>query len=285
LAFSRTRVTRDDLLPDKDRFRSLGDLEKQGVLFLSAVRNNTTEFLVVMPFVLCKIINLLLVHHDYNFFPDNLLFFPSATRPWLWQDFEALYAYVQVAMINSLYTLDKLSEQERHHTVSDLFPGAHGSGDIKQMSILLQALHVGKEKKQLLHRKTDSAGTETTIHCEEGDYNFLSVVSQCKENNALIDHRFACQKRGGSGNIYFFIQIKHSQLGMTTKISEEVLEEWYDQCQEALAAFDKLVLVLVTNRDVECPPEFLEAHPDLLVICKDNLPAFAGLFGQRGLTQ
>jgi hypothetical protein len=152
------------------------------------------------------------------------------------------------------------------------------------MSIVLQALRVGKEQKQLLHRKTSTAAPETVIHCKGGDYNFLSVVSQCKENNALIDHRFACRKLDGSGNIYFFIQIKHSHLGTKTKISEEDLTEWYDQCQEALGAFDKLVLVLVTNRDVEFTSEFLDAHTDLLVICKDNLPDFAGLFGQRGLT-
>jgi hypothetical protein len=67
-------------------------------------------------------------------------------------------------------------------------------------------------------------------------------------------------------------------------MSEEELGEWYDQCHAALVAFDKLVLVLNTNRDVECTSEFINAHPDLLVKCKDNLPAFVGLFGQRGLT-
>lgn len=297
LALSRVPITRLHPLPKvisieeppeeegrEPKRTLLGDLEKDGVLFLTAVPNSETYFVVTLPFVSCKAINSLLIGNGENFFPDSLLFFPSDEQPWRWQDFEALYAYLQMTTINALYTIDIVLEEKRCRTVSDLFPGAFGSPDLKRMSIVLQTLRVGKEQKQLLHRKTDTAAPETVIRCEEGDYNFLSVVSQCKENNALIDHRFACQKSDGSGNIYFFIQIKHSQLGTKTQISEEELGEWYDNCQEALVAFTKLVLVLVTNRDVECTSEFFESHPGLLVICKDNLAAFAGLFGQRGLT-
>jgi hypothetical protein len=183
--------------------------------------------------------------------------------------------------INALCTFDRLLEDKRYRTVSDIFPGADGSQNLKRLRITLNCLRVGKEKKQLLHKKTDKAIRTPVILC--GEFDYLSVVSQCKENNALIDHRFACRNAYGDGEIHFFIQIKHSQLGTHTVISKEALAEWYDECLEALADFNELVLVLVTNRQVEWESAFHAQFPYLLVICKDTLTEFAGLFGERGL--
>jgi hypothetical protein len=84
-------------------------LEKDGVLFLTAVPNSETYFVVTLPFVSCKAINSLLVGNDEEILPDSLLFFPSDERPWRWQAFEALYAYLQM----TLCTIDRVSEGKK----------------------------------------------------------------------------------------------------------------------------------------------------------------------------
>jgi hypothetical protein len=81
LALSRIPVTRLHPLPKVISFEEpveeegrgtkstlLGDLEKDGVLFLTAVPNSETYFVVTLPFVSCKAINSLLVGNGEIFF-------------------------------------------------------------------------------------------------------------------------------------------------------------------------------------------------------------------------
>jgi hypothetical protein len=59
-----------------------------------------------LPFILLKTINLLLAPAS-GLFDDNLLFIPSPSRPWRWQDFEELHLHFQAVRINSLLDSQK----------------------------------------------------------------------------------------------------------------------------------------------------------------------------------
>lgn len=59
--------------------------------------------------------------------------------------------------------------------------------------VLFLATSASLLRNRLLSAQTaiECAKRETTISCEKGAFNPFSVLSQCRENNALIDHRFA----------------------------------------------------------------------------------------------
>ncbi|CAI2176657.1 19229_t:CDS:2 [Funneliformis geosporum] len=84
---------------------SIGDVERAGFIFLTkptkTLSNN--EFNTVMPFMLMKILNKMLLSFPEDLLlPDELFLIPTKDRPWRWQDFESLHGYYQRALIKSL---------------------------------------------------------------------------------------------------------------------------------------------------------------------------------------
>src|SRR5262249_5046937 len=83
ISFGITRqpVTREFLLPSG---QSIGDIERDGMLYLSRVQCKPArdEFFIVLPFVMMKALNeLLLTTSAGPVVPDHLLLIPTKDRP------------------------------------------------------------------------------------------------------------------------------------------------------------------------------------------------------------
>ena len=97
-ALSAQTVRRDFVLPGG---QVVGELERRGELFLVPV-NASGGFRIWLPFVQLAALNQLLIGAGCAAFEQSLLFSPSATRPWRWQDFEELHAQFQALRMKSL---------------------------------------------------------------------------------------------------------------------------------------------------------------------------------------
>ncbi len=100
----------------------VGQVERNGTIYLVPVKHRRSEFLVSIPFPVCKLLcNLLSKGKVYLFetffvsdqghsrtigphtiIPHHLMFSPTPERKWLWQDFAQLYPYFQSLVIRSL---------------------------------------------------------------------------------------------------------------------------------------------------------------------------------------
>jgi hypothetical protein len=91
-------VEREFVLPGGT---TVGDLERSGEVILQPV--SSAGFRLWLPFALLVALNSLLAARTQGAaFDRELLFFPSRSRPWRWQDFEELHAQFQVMRMKSL---------------------------------------------------------------------------------------------------------------------------------------------------------------------------------------
>jgi hypothetical protein len=163
-------VMRNFLLPSKT---SIGDIERDGLIYLANTENHRDdEFIIIIPFMLFKILNQMLLPH--SFFPDELLLIPTIDRPWRWQDFEYLHGYYQKALIEALINVknariqflkrhlidtseeinDLNNEEQKSWCLSDIFRGAKGDANLLKCQVKLRQLGVFIEKKYLLKQQT-----------------------------------------------------------------------------------------------------------------------------------
>ena len=79
---------------------TVGELERRGELLLVPVKNS--GFRMWLPFVQLVALNELLIGAGRAAFESSLLFSPTPSRPWRWQDFEELHAHFQALRMKSL---------------------------------------------------------------------------------------------------------------------------------------------------------------------------------------
>ena len=273
LALSQSPVSRTFLLPHG---KTLGDVEREGSLFLSSVTRE--KYVVTIPISLIKLLNNLLhLEGEGSLFPESLLFFPTPSRPWRWQDFEQLYLQFQVLLKNSLLRVDdrRLASAQRDvavlnskvtkdptsetwellrlaqshlaslehqlslgHSVGELFRGASGSSDILGLHLKLSPAVSVQEQHQFLTSTRSVASVVEQIPCNTGTSSPFDAVFECAQGNALIDHRFACHSiPSDQPPIYFFIQAKQSLLPSQGELKTSSVTAWYDQCMDAMEKF------------------------------------------------
>lgn len=232
VAFALTAmpVAREFILPGG---KPIGDLERCGHLFLAPIFSNDSRLCRIhMPFVQLRAINMLFVASNDTVFDNNLLFSPSLSRAWYWQDFEVLHAQLQSVRINALLAVrtaeieaasvavedieaqlrtpgghqklrSKLrtakslsaelqSRSELGFTVAQVMPGALGSPSILDRRLALKPMQVGHETVKCLVEITDVAAVVSMIECKEGQCDSNDRIFLCSPGNALIDGRFVC---------------------------------------------------------------------------------------------
>jgi len=86
------QVERSIVLPDG---QSLEDAERGGFIYFVLSDNvNVPQVQIQMPFIQLKHLNDALAADNNALFPSHFLFYPSPTRKWRWQDFEAMMPYL-----------------------------------------------------------------------------------------------------------------------------------------------------------------------------------------------
>ena len=155
-AIACQRVTRDFVMPGGS---TVGELERKGSLFLVGQGLLTIH----LPFVVLKKLNLLLTQHGRPVLDDNLLFFPTAVRPWRWQDFEELHAHLQAVRINALMAAQAAEIEAAKDAFTALhFPLGH-TEDLAQIRSRLAKTTTAKKKIQELDAERDRGFQLSTI--------------------------------------------------------------------------------------------------------------------------
>jgi len=189
--------------------------------------------------------------------------------------------------ITATTNLEQIVAQQSCYTVQDLFTGAYAHPSILSLQFELSQTRTAQiENKKFLINLSSVAEFSTDVLCETGTYSLYDIVSACKYGNCHIDFRFSCKHVGGEG-VHFFVRTRHSQLITDGKLSTTKIEEWYDGCVEALAAYPNKVLVFISNRrweeTVENMHGFFEKRTNLVLVTKENFESVFHLFAERGL--
>ncbi|RUS14452.1 hypothetical protein BC937DRAFT_93803, partial [Endogone sp. FLAS-F59071] len=242
-------VTREFLLPSG---RSIGDIERDGLLYLSRVKNNCGHFFIVMPFMLMKALNEMLIQK------------------------KIVRLETQLA-----------NEQRENWRLSDVFRGAQGDATLLQHEVKLRKLNVFTEKERFLVKTTSTASYNKSILCDDGVTRDLSEgVYRCAINNANVDHRWTINSVSGKP-LAIFMQDRHSALETENPIVYyNDLNEWYKRTLRSVRKYNDyydVVLVFFTNRPyVEDLPK-LSNMGRLLLIDKSCIKKYLSqTFAHRG---
>ncbi|GAM25209.1 hypothetical protein SAMD00019534_083840 [Acytostelium subglobosum LB1] len=96
---------------------TIENIRRMGILYLERT-SRKDYFTMYMSFYNMK---KLLLNLPNIVIPDNLLFFPSLTKPWHWHEFELLYPHFQDSMIKAFSAIGEL-----HFT--NILRGSYGVG-------------------------------------------------------------------------------------------------------------------------------------------------------------
>jgi hypothetical protein len=173
-ALTATPVTRTFILPGG---KSVGDMERNSVLFLLPLPDDRNQCHIHMPFVQLTVINKLLVARGHGLFDDNLLFSPSLDRPWYWQDFEKLHAQLQVVRINALLEAQK----------AELDGAVRLRNDLNRRLLLLSASESGTSLLAEL-QTASSVVTDLTSRGKRG-FSISSVIPGALGLSATLERR------------------------------------------------------------------------------------------------
>ncbi|RIA91522.1 hypothetical protein C1645_821932 [Glomus cerebriforme] len=263
ISFGLTRqiVERDFLLPSNT---SIGDIERDGLIFLAIPENypNIDKFIIIIPFMLLKILNQMLLPHP--FFPDELLLISTIDRPWQWQDFECLHGYYQKALIEALINIKKariqylkeindsdglIIEEQKNWCLSDIFRGAKGNANLLKCQVKLHQLDIFTEKNKLLVETMDIAEFKRSVLCkDEITHSLEMAIFHCADEYANIDHHLVLESTSNGKPLAIFIQDKYSDLNMNNStISGPDLKRWVESSE-----MPQLLLI-----DDECIAEYL----------------------------
>ena len=285
--------------------QSFEDAERGGfIYFVSSDNVNVPQVQIQMPFIQLKRLNDTLLARNKAFFPSHVLFYPSPTRPWRWQDFEAMVPYIVSALLRAIAVQPVKSVVY----LGSIFRGALASDLVLGYILSLNSLEVHFEAEQyevpfpllivntdrsprFLKKDDDKPAVQSTISCQDGfDYDLHDGIFVCRTGNALIDFRLFL-KSPNKLTMALFVQLNHSEWTVTnSKITFASIVSWYRKCQSALASYRstfRVVLAMVTNRRIDFPPGCTPSESswpqDLLVISHDELAAFLGPLAHRGL--
>jgi len=273
---TRQTVRRDFLLPS---LTSIGDVERAGLIFLAVPTetHSNDEFIIVMPFMLMKMLNKMLLSTADLLFPDELLLIPTKERPWWWQDFECLHGYYQRALIKALINVRNArilaleqrigqlqevlkdikgrdaynikeqikmeksylaSEKQKSWCLSDIFRGVKGDATLLQHQVKLCDLGVFTEQEKFLVKTTDTAQFSKSVLCDDNITRPLeTAIFHCADECANIDHRWAVESADGKP-LAIFMQDKHSKYDtVDPKVSGPTLLEWYNTTLQSVSSY------------------------------------------------
>ncbi|KAF9925588.1 hypothetical protein BGZ65_007660, partial [Modicella reniformis] len=297
LALLRMQVTRRFVLPSG---KELGELERDGLVYLLAVDGSRQDIVVVMiPFVTLKILN---QGVGLPVIPDHLLFFPTIDNSWKWQDFEGLLGHFQKAIIDALITI-RLSERGRATEIGkaiagedvpleqeswrlcEIFRGARGSSTLLDRQVRLKSLGVYQEKKKCIVEKTDILPLTSVISCKCGEHDLSKGIFHCTTGNANLDYRWTLESLEGK-TLAIFLEAKHTS---TDRVLYQVeLQQFYDgiinSTHNHREEYD-VVVVIFTNRRI-AGHDILdkEKMPNLLLIDQSCIDQYLSpSFAHRGL--
>eukprot|EP01128_Nolandella_sp_AFSM9_P010454 TRINITY_DN722_c0_g1_i2.p1 TRINITY_DN722_c0_g1~~TRINITY_DN722_c0_g1_i2.p1 ORF type:complete len:586 (+),score=123.54 TRINITY_DN722_c0_g1_i2:414-2171(+) len=265
---------------------TLGEAEREGLVFLEPVFDGGV--VVLIPFVLMRVMNDVLMRRDKGVFPSNLLFSPTSTQAWRWQDFELLIPYFHHLLAVSVLFVRHALSSSTPLRLRDLLRGcSHNDNSLIDRTIeLSHSLQVFEENQQCLTKIESHAEFKEKIACGDDSPSIYDGVFICREGNALVDFRTAVRtpKESERKPILLLFQVKHSALSSTSNsITSTFIEDW---CRDTLAAFSAyqstfdIALVFVTNRRLVGD---LPNSTNLFLISEKEIPAYLGPLASRGL--
>lgn len=280
---------------------TLAEAEREGLVFLEPASGGLV--VVSLPFVLMRVMNDVLVGNDKGVFPSDLLFSPTSTRAWRWQDFELLIPYFHHLLAVSVLFVRHALSSATPLRLRDLLRGcSHNDVSLIDREIELSlSLQVFEESKQYvflfilvllfltcrcLTKIKSHAEFNEKIACGDDSPSIYDGVFICREGNALVDFRTAVRtpKENERKPILLLFQIKHTALSSTSNtITSSFIEDW---CRDTLAAFSAyqstfdIALVFVTNRRLVGD---LPNSSNLFLISEKEIPAYLGPLASRGL--
>ena len=121
--------------------------------------------------------------------------------------------------------------------IKELFRGALGHPDTLALRVVLEPVKCFHEKEKWISKHTDTAPVAEHVQCKEmSDVNLFGGVFLHAPNTTIFDGRFGLKGAQPTDNpVLVAVHTKHSQLGSSTKVSEEFILGWHTQARNALS--------------------------------------------------
>jgi len=302
-ALSAQLVKRESKLPGHNTStNSIGGLERAGHIYL--VPASDGYFRVFVPFAQLVQLNKLLICYTENGpLPQHLLFSPSSTNPWRWQDFEQLHARFQMLRIRALLTARKLQINAGHNgpeerledaenlnrsfQMREICPGALGHPTTLALRVVVDETgDCFNESHKWVPNCSARPAVSDTVNCDKRKaVPLVGNVFLCKNGNTLFDGRFALRAAESNKAVLVVWQDKHTELRTNNPLNAKFIKQWHEQSIKVMEHWTTtytVVYMFLTNRRLT--DKLGELPEGLLVVTQEQLRTYlTGTLAERGL--